>query len=332
MGHKPDKAVCIYGAGLLLKHLQALNTEIDGVRRAEDIECIHRMRVASRRLRSALSLFDACLPASKKDAWIKEVQKITRALGAARDLDVQIDLLETFYKNLSDPKCRPGIRRLILRLTQKRSKLQARVMQSLDELDASQFIPKLVSRLLPYDEQRETVYLYSPALYTLSFNANSTLLDHLLTFDAVVGKPEEVEALHAMRITAKKVRYTLEAFAPLYENELKEPVGTMRKIQDTLGDIHDCDVWATFLPGFIEKETQRTQAYYGHTRLMKQLIPGLLLFQQDRLQKRAQDFDDFTSYWQTLKDGGSWPALRQLLQAPASPSKLIQDTPPINVS
>jgi CHAD domain-containing protein len=97
MGHKPDEAVIVYGAGVLLKHLQSLTAEIEGVRQSKDIEYIHRMRVASRRLRSALGIFPGCLPATKKENWIKEIQSITRALGSARDLDVQIDVVETFF-------------------------------------------------------------------------------------------------------------------------------------------------------------------------------------------------------------------------------------------
>ncbi len=57
--------VCVFGAEIILRHLTALEQEIEGVRLAEDIECIHRMRVATRRLRNALSLFADCFSQKK---------------------------------------------------------------------------------------------------------------------------------------------------------------------------------------------------------------------------------------------------------------------------
>ncbi len=316
MAQKADESIRVYGAGVMLKQLQALNGEIDGVRQAQDIEFIHRMRVASRRLRSALSIFDACFPATKKDRWIKEIQGITRALGAARDLDVQIELLENFAKSLSDPIYRPGIRRLLLRIRQRRVRRQAKVIEALDVLDSHQTISKMESKLTACEKKKDSVYLFSPALYQLSFEVNCVQLDNLLAFDAIVGNADEVEAHHAMRIAAKKLRYNLEAFASLYENELKEPLSVLRKIQDGLGEIHDCDVWAIFLPQFISDETKLTEKYFGSAKSMKRLIPGLQFFQQDRHQSRLDNFQSFTSYWQSLKDSGHWQMLRDLLQTP----------------
>ena len=61
----PLKAECIFGVQRLLPLLDAFSKEIDGVRTAQDIEHIHRMRVASRRLRAALPLFASCFPEKK---------------------------------------------------------------------------------------------------------------------------------------------------------------------------------------------------------------------------------------------------------------------------
>ena len=57
----PDAGLCLYGSQVLLNHLTALESEMEGVRTAgADIEHIHRMRVATRRLRATLPLFSAC--------------------------------------------------------------------------------------------------------------------------------------------------------------------------------------------------------------------------------------------------------------------------------
>jgi len=61
MENTPDESFCLFGAEAVLKRLEALEQEINGVCKADDIECVHRMRVASRRLRSTFAIFEECL-------------------------------------------------------------------------------------------------------------------------------------------------------------------------------------------------------------------------------------------------------------------------------
>src|SRR5512136_884803 len=77
--------LCWYGMQKLPGLLDALSGEIAGVKEAQDIEYIHRMRVASRRLRAALPLFRTCFPDKPYMKWMQEITEITRALGDARD-------------------------------------------------------------------------------------------------------------------------------------------------------------------------------------------------------------------------------------------------------
>jgi inorganic triphosphatase YgiF len=92
------RAECSFGVQRLLPLLDAFSKEIEGVESGQDIEYIHRMRVASRRLRAALPLFFSCIPEKKYRVWMLEIQKITRALGEARDTDVQIAFIIKLIK------------------------------------------------------------------------------------------------------------------------------------------------------------------------------------------------------------------------------------------
>ena len=124
----------LFGLAALQERLPALANEIDGVRAAVDVEYVHRMRVASRRLRNALALFGDDLPRKHYSAWRGEMRRVTRALGAARDIDVQITLVQEFLKQDTDEAQRVGIERLLLRLRQQRSRLQGKVIRALDRL------------------------------------------------------------------------------------------------------------------------------------------------------------------------------------------------------
>jgi CHAD domain-containing protein len=64
-----------------------------GVLDLDDIEPVHDMRVATRRLRAALEVFEPCFPRKRHRKALKRVKALADALGVRRDLDVEIELL-----------------------------------------------------------------------------------------------------------------------------------------------------------------------------------------------------------------------------------------------
>lgn len=80
-----------------------------------DIERVHDMRVATRRLRAALEIFEPCFPPKEFGAALSHVKAIADALGERRDRDVAIAALEEFATGIPSPD-RPGVQTLIERL------------------------------------------------------------------------------------------------------------------------------------------------------------------------------------------------------------------------
>jgi len=70
--------------------------QAEGVLDLDDIERVHDMRVATRRLRAALEIFEPCFPSKRHRKALKRVKALADALGGRRDLDVEIELLEGF--------------------------------------------------------------------------------------------------------------------------------------------------------------------------------------------------------------------------------------------
>jgi CHAD domain-containing protein len=68
----------------------------DGVLDVENIEALHDMRVATRRLRAALEVFAPCFPARRQRKGLKRVKALADALGERRDRDVAIEFLTGF--------------------------------------------------------------------------------------------------------------------------------------------------------------------------------------------------------------------------------------------
>lgn len=73
-----------------------------GVLDVDDVERVHDMRVATRRLRAALEVFEPCFPAKPWRKSLKRVKGLADALGERRDLDVQIELFEELSGEVTD--------------------------------------------------------------------------------------------------------------------------------------------------------------------------------------------------------------------------------------
>jgi CHAD domain-containing protein len=327
---KPDDSIRIYAAGLILQQLDALAAEIDGVKSAKDIENVHRMRVSSRRLRAILEVFQDCLPSKRGLIWQDGVKKITNALGSARDTDVQIESISSIYNQLPDPSMRSGIRRLLLRLKQKRTKLQDRVIDRITEFEKSGLMEEMRTAFITLATKNNQVYLYTPDLYKLSFEKIQTAYKIFSSFEDEIMDPQKIEELHAMRVAGKNFRYILECFSSLYSNGLKDPVNTMKNAQDLLGNIHDCDMWTIELPDFLEKERNLTRAYFGNDRNSERFKSGIQYLMDLKKLNREQYYRSFIEKWQHWKEEHIWDSLMKTLQVPffqekeMTPLKLIE--------
>lgn len=315
---------CRFGAQRLLPLIDAFTKEINGVKSGRDIEHIHRMRVASRRLRAALPLFAQCFPEKKFRTWVREIKKITRALGEARDLDVQIAFLEEYLKGHSlsgttnaveapdtEPLPTPTPRKsnppiaiatLVSRLQQRRGALQKKVLSALGELERSHVIEEMQVALremvpvAPRMRRRPPMHAIPP----VALERISRGILALFVYEPWVRNPDAVAEHHAMRIAAKRLRYTMEVYAPVYRLEFKKPLARIKKIQTILGDMHDCDVWIDQISLAIVKERTRVHSVkdVNHTRSATLLSLKQLL--TDRERKRAQLHRGFVRFWESL--------------------------------
>ncbi len=307
----------LFMADALLEQVSALQQEIAGVLKADDIEYVHRMRVASRRLRTRLTIFEKHLPKGKVSEWQKHIRRVTRALGDARDKDVQIKIVRKYLRSLSNGNYRPGIRRLLFRLRQNRAGLQNRIAKSIRSLRENKIIEDIgnTSRQIRARALMQQTTDTSTLLLQVACRAISARLEEMLGWELYVDREDCVKELHSMRIAAKHFRYTMEALAPLYASGLKEYIASARRIQTMLGDIHDCDVWAQFLPTFVEEEGRRIEEYFGHNNKLSNFTPGINSFKRDRSKVRKTLYRQFTAFWHKTGAQGTWNRLLSEIDA-----------------
>lgn len=84
----------------------------DRVLDTEDIERVHDMRVATRRLRAAMEVFAPCFPAKEHRRVLREVKRLADALGERRDPDVAVAELDRLRGELGSA-AEPGVESLI---------------------------------------------------------------------------------------------------------------------------------------------------------------------------------------------------------------------------
>ena len=325
---EPIRAECIFGTQRLLPLLDAFSKEIDGVKKAEDREHIHRMRVTSRRLRAALALFVSCIPEKKYRVWMQEIQRITRALGDARDTDVQIAFIIKLIKrrkdgmhendpSVSSPILLKGDLETILlsQLQKKRLKLQTAVISALEKLENSGVIDDMriffTSQIVQVKSTRKKSSPYG--IPAVAASRISRRLNALLSYERWVHNPDAIAEHHAMRISAKKLRYTMEVYAPLYRLGLKKPLFRVKKIQEILGDLHDCDVWINTVMVMLLKErsTFRTTSSSKNSQVCS--VTGYKHFLSEREKERKRLYRQFVRYWDSLGRARIWENLQRTL-------------------
>lgn len=229
----------------MLKH-------VGGVREGADIEAVHDMRVGSRRVVAAMRVFHAAFPGGRFKRLMREARDVTRRLGEVRDLDVLIDHFQKL--KLHSQHALLAREYLLLVFCRRRDRARKPMLKALEELEKSEYQERLREFLRGEEKHyQEDAEPGKPdgeegvLASTIPFQEAAPILlrERLAQFreqGRFADQPEAQEELHALRIKAKWLRYTMELFAPAYPDELKEPIKSVKRIQELLGDLHDADV------------------------------------------------------------------------------------------
>src|SRR6185312_13687514 len=123
---------------VLQDRLRAVVAHEAGTREGSDIEHLHDMRVASRRLRAALEAFRDCFPAKDYKPVGAMARRLTKSLGTVRDLDVLLAELRKLNAKASLEE-QAGVQVLISALESERNTARPVMIQTLDYLHVHGF-------------------------------------------------------------------------------------------------------------------------------------------------------------------------------------------------
>jgi CHAD domain-containing protein len=313
-----DTAYQMLACRYMEEQVKALKRRARGARLARDIEYVHQARVASRRLRTALRMFADCLPKQKCDKWRREIRRLTKRLGAARDTDVQIEFLKQFIADLpaNSKKLRPGLRRLMLRLKQRRQAIQPKVVKVLDRLDKKQVIAEIIEELKTILARCATMRssIQSQFVFQQAGSHINNRLAELFSFEKSLNDPGDGKGHHQMRIAAKHLRYTLEICNLPFENRLDKHIEGVKHLQSLLGKLHDYDVWLDDIKFFTIEEKTRMMEYLGSVRAFKRLKRGIDYFVRQLRKDRKKLYEQSVQFWKQLAEQDFWNELNATLR------------------
>ena len=205
-----------------------------------DPEGVHSMRVASRRLRSALRDFMPYLRKRPLAHVLKQLRSIADALGEVRDQDVAIEALEAMVS-----KAPAQFSSSLKQFIETRKQVREQMRDELKAILEGSELKQLESEFIAGVDGAAATHAGSPAI-TFQTMSREIILERLKEFEALtVGllNPFEIETLHEMRIAAKRLRYALELFQECWGRAISGYAKRIARIQGALGDLHDCDVW-----------------------------------------------------------------------------------------
>jgi CHAD domain-containing protein len=235
----------------------------DAALKWSDPEGVHSMRVASRRLRSALRDFAPYLRKRGLTSVLKQMRNIADALGEVRDQDVAILALEKIETE-APAEFSEALKQFIdarkeLRVQSRKELKSILEKNRLKQLKAD-FIVGLDEATVTHESA--TRRSPSPAEITFSKMSRTIILDRLKELDKLSSglfKPFEIDSLHEMRIAAKRLRYAVELFQPCWGNSIATYAKRAARIQTALGEVHDCDVWIESLGKYIDAARKQKQ-------------------------------------------------------------------------
>lgn len=265
-----------------------------------DIEGVHDMRVASRRLRSVLRDFAPYF--NERKAPRKQLKQMARALGSVRDEDVAIVALEELLEK-ADEAAADGIEQLIA----ERRRRQSTAREQLESALSAEAVNQL--------QEKFDAWLRSGATagegLTFRGMAREIILSQYGELDALSSSlfnPFDVEPLHRMRIAAKRLRYSLELFSPCFAGELKPLAKEIAELQTSLGELHDCDVWIDELG--LRLDARAGDAPEEHTA---EEASDLWLLQHF-VRERTRHYTDALARWSAWKATGFYSRLKENLE------------------
>lgn len=330
MGQPDRLLVSRVAVPYIRRHFRRLMRALRGALSAKDPESVHQTRVACRRLRAALGVFKGVIGKKRANRWRRALRGLAQVFGPARDLDVEIAATLGQMCNVGEQPVIHGLAFWLAHLEEQRFRRQRQLVRAVRVFRKSPFVEEL-NRWIRKHYRSEVSFDPSQtqdhAQISITGEQQKLLskrLTKLLEAAESLEDPNDIEGHHAMRIAAKKLRYSMEALAPAMGVTSEVALEALRNLQSLLGEIHDYDVW-----------TERIQAVLNSLPDMgfdslrwlnpDRFVPGLIFLQDKYRSLRVTRFRQLAELWHDEKVQALWKTLRDSSFLPESKEDATKD-------
>ncbi len=303
-------------------HFQRMLYHEPGTREGEDIEELHDMRVATRRMQAAFRVFGPYVDGRRLKSMRKGARRTRSKLGSVRDLDIFWEKTERYLKGLP-PERQNDLMPLKEAWEAEREQAREAMLAYLDSGSYARF------------KERSLALLNTPEAWELrALTDKGEAVPHrvrhvvpaavyeqaaaILAYDEWVNGPDiSLKRLHRLRIAGKQLRYTLEFFKPVLAPQTADLIKQMKRLQDHLGDLQDAVVASELLRDFV------TWGAWGHAKDKLEskgrrepiVVPDVAVYLADKQAELQKLIDGFPKVWAAFQG----PEFRQMVAVVVAP-------------
>ena len=228
--------------GTFLTQLQAINANLDGCIDGKDPIHLHDLRVANRRTRAALVEFKALFPGETLAKYQDGFRWIQRITGEVRDLDVGLQHIPVYQRQI--PKeWRPYLEPLRILFEDKREIAQRVLVKDLQSAHLAEILDSWFEMLDSNLIKGSPLSIESAKEY--GCHRIVKRYQQVRKKGRKLTKTTPAKDFHTYRITIKNLRYLMEFFRPVLDDEQFSSLRRgLKTVQDAFGIFQDTEVQA----------------------------------------------------------------------------------------
>lgn len=272
-----------------------------------DIEGVHDLRVAVRRLRVAFRVFRDYLDRETTRPLRRRLGRTARLLGAVRDLDVFHDKTRQYLDTLPAGR-RTELDALLAAWKAQHAVARAELVAWLDSRKFARFKAELGARLQrperdagPRRDARDGDRVRDIAPIVL-LSELATVRAH----NELAARPNApLGELHRLRIACKRLRYTSEFFVGVIGAPAERLIGELTAVQDHLGNLQDAVIACGILQDFLVSGTwHKGRSLHGPRVVSGAVVPGVAAYLYARQREIEMLVRTFPDVWAPVRSSG----------------------------
>jgi CHAD domain-containing protein len=274
--------------------LKIVESNIPGVKQDLDSEFLHDLRVAVRRMRSALTQIKGVLAEEDVNRFKSRLAWVGQATGPTRDMDVFLLEFEQ-YRDCLPERFRQDLDPLYDFIESHQQIEHGLMVKKINSPHFRGLVKELREFLTGLTEQKGAAEAATP-IAELASKRIYKMFRRVMKDGQAIADDSPPEHLHDLRKECKKLRYLMEFFRTVYpEKKIGRLIKSLKQLLDNLGNFQDLEVQADKLRDYASQMVEEGETPHNTLLAMGMLVDGLLTKQHQARNEFAERFAKFAA-------------------------------------